>query len=173
MPQLCTPCSSVSPCIPTDQQQQWELLQELFMSQYVSAAAAAAKSLQSCPTLCDPIDGSPPGSSVPGILQARTLEWVAISFANACCNLKFVIFSVSQKYHRHRSFMVTLCSIFIMKICKELWIWVVITVLEPTKTLCYLFKYLFLFSPFRTHIIHVLNSLILPSMSLYFPFVFA
>ena len=48
-----------------------------------SAAAAAAKSLQSCPTLCDPIDGSPLGSSVPGILQARTLEWVAISFSNA------------------------------------------------------------------------------------------
>ena len=47
------------------------------------AAAAAAKSLQSCPTLCDPIDGSPPGSPVPGILQARTLEWVAISFSNA------------------------------------------------------------------------------------------
>ena len=46
-------------------------------------AAAAAKSLQSCPTLYDPIDGSPPGSSVPGILQARTLEWVAISFSNA------------------------------------------------------------------------------------------
>ena len=46
-------------------------------------AAAAAKSLQSCPTLCDPIDGSPPGSLVPGILQARTLEWVAISFSNA------------------------------------------------------------------------------------------
>ena len=46
-------------------------------------AAAAAKSLQSCPTLCDPIDGSPSGSSVPGILQARTLEWVAISFSNA------------------------------------------------------------------------------------------
>ena len=43
----------------------------------------AAKSLQSCPTLCDPIDGSPPGSDVPGILQARTLEWVAISFSNA------------------------------------------------------------------------------------------
>ena len=43
----------------------------------------AAKSLQSCPTLCDPIDGSPPGSPVPGILQARTLEWVAISFSNA------------------------------------------------------------------------------------------
>ena len=48
-----------------------------------AAAAAAAKSLQSCPTLCDPRDGSPPGSSVPGILQARTLEWVAISFSNA------------------------------------------------------------------------------------------
>ena len=44
---------------------------------------AAAKSLQSCPTLCDPIDGSPPGSSISGILQARTLEWVAISFSNA------------------------------------------------------------------------------------------
>ena len=44
---------------------------------------ATAKSLQLCPTLCDPIDGSPPGSSVPGILQARTLEWVAISFSNA------------------------------------------------------------------------------------------
>ena len=48
-----------------------------------AAAAAASKSLQSCPTLCDPIDGSPPGSAVPGILQARTLEWVAISFSNA------------------------------------------------------------------------------------------
>ena len=46
-------------------------------------AAAAAKSLQSCPSLCDPIDSSPPGSPVPGILQARTLEWVAISFSNA------------------------------------------------------------------------------------------
>ena len=47
------------------------------------AAAATAKSLQSCPTLCDPRDGSPPGSPIPGILQARTLEWVAISFSNA------------------------------------------------------------------------------------------
>ena len=46
-------------------------------------ATATAKSLQSCPTLCDPIDGSPPGSPIPGILQARTLEWVAISFSNA------------------------------------------------------------------------------------------
>ena len=49
-----------------------------------AAAAAAAKSLQSCPTLCDPIDGSPPGSPVPGILQGRTLEWITISFSSAC-----------------------------------------------------------------------------------------
>ena len=49
----------------------------------VNPAAAAAKSLQSCPTLCDPIDGSPPGSAAPGILQARTLEWVATAFSNA------------------------------------------------------------------------------------------
>ena len=48
-----------------------------------AAAAAAAALLQSCPTLCDPIDGSPPGSPVPGILQARTLEWGAIAFSNA------------------------------------------------------------------------------------------
>ena len=48
-----------------------------------AAAAAAAKSLQSCPTLCNPTDSSPPGSPVPGILQARTLEWVATSFSNA------------------------------------------------------------------------------------------
>ena len=50
---------------------------------FVVCIRAAAKSLQSCPTLCDPIDGSPPGSPVPGILQARILEWVAISFSNA------------------------------------------------------------------------------------------
>ena len=50
---------------------------------YTAAAAAAAKSLQSCPTLCDPIDSSQPGSPVPEILQARTLEWLAISFSNA------------------------------------------------------------------------------------------
>ena len=54
-----------------------------FTAEPPTAGAAAAKSLQSCLTLCDPIDGSPPGSSVPGILQARTLEWVAISFSNA------------------------------------------------------------------------------------------
>ena len=53
------------------------------MAYLAAAAAAAAKLLQLCPTLCDPIDGSPPGSPVPGILQARALEWVAISFSNA------------------------------------------------------------------------------------------
>jgi len=52
--------------------------------------AAAAKSLQSCLTLCDPKHGSPPGSSIPGILQARTLEWVAISFSNACMHAKLL-----------------------------------------------------------------------------------
>ena len=52
-------------------------------SHIAAAAAAAAKSLQLCPTLCDPIDSSPSGSPVPGILQARILEWVAISFSNA------------------------------------------------------------------------------------------
>ena len=54
-----------------------------FITLKTPAAAAIAKSCQSCPTLCDPIDGSPPGFPVPGILQARTLEWVAISFSNA------------------------------------------------------------------------------------------
>ena len=55
----------------------------IFMTYIPCSAAAAAKSLQSCLTLCNPRDGSPPGSPVPGILQARTLEWVAISFSNA------------------------------------------------------------------------------------------
>ena len=55
----------------------------LLLNMLFAAAAAAAKSLQSCPTLCNPIDSSPSGSPVPGILQARTLEWVAISFSNA------------------------------------------------------------------------------------------
>ena len=54
----------------------WEIKIDIY-------TAAAVKSLQSCPTLCDPIDGSPPDSPVSGILQARTLEWVAISFSNA------------------------------------------------------------------------------------------
>ena len=63
----------------------WTQLKRLNMHTPISiaAAAAAAKSLQSSPTLCDPTDGSPPGSLVPGLLQARTLEWVAISFSNA------------------------------------------------------------------------------------------
>ena len=52
-------------------------------SRLLIIAAAAAESLQLCPTLCDPIDSSPPGSAIPGILQARTLEWVATSFSNA------------------------------------------------------------------------------------------
>ena len=82
---------SASPVSPTSQAGSLLLSQtgklyiyiSLYIHIYVYAAAAAAKSLQSCPTLCDPIDGSPPGSAVPGILQARTLEWVAISFSNA------------------------------------------------------------------------------------------
>ena len=61
----------------------WELLTELNNYRILHAAAAATKSLQSCPTLCNPRDSSPSDSSVPGILQARTLEWVAISFSNA------------------------------------------------------------------------------------------
>ena len=56
---------------------------DCWISPFLGPATAAAKSLQSCPTLCDPKDGRPPGSSVPGILQARTPEWVAISFSNA------------------------------------------------------------------------------------------
>ena len=67
-----------------------------------TAAAAAAKSLQSCPTLCDPIDGSPPGSSVPGILQARTLEWVAISCSNSW-KWKVKVKSESEKWKWSRS----------------------------------------------------------------------
>ena len=64
----------------------WVALDKPFINGFIilfEAADAAAKSLQSRPTLCDPIDSSPPGSPVPGILQARTLEWVAISFSNA------------------------------------------------------------------------------------------
>ena len=77
----------------TEQSKSERERQILYINAYISnfkdgtlilhAAAAAAKSLQSCPTLCNPIDGSPPGFPIPGILQARTLEWVAISFSNA------------------------------------------------------------------------------------------
>ena len=59
------------------------ITENINQSIHFSRHAAAAKSLQSCPTLCDPIDGSPSGSTIPGICQARTLEWVAISFYNA------------------------------------------------------------------------------------------
>ena len=59
------------------------MLYNVLVSAIQQCAAAAAKLLQSCPTLCDPIDSSPPGSPDPGILQARTLEWVAVSFSNA------------------------------------------------------------------------------------------
>ena len=64
----------------------WDLLSSSFFSskhKLIKLCAAAAKLLQSCLILCDPVDGSPPGSAIPGILQARTLEWVAISFSNA------------------------------------------------------------------------------------------
>ena len=60
----------------------------LGISNFLEEISAAAKYLQSCLTLCDPIDGSPPGSTVPGILQARTLEWVVISFSNAFMHAK-------------------------------------------------------------------------------------
>ena len=80
-----------------DHNQLWKILQDMGIPDHLTCllrnlyagqeatvrTAAAAKSLQSCPTLCDPIDSSSPGSSVPGILQARILEWVAISFSNA------------------------------------------------------------------------------------------
>ena len=59
------------------------VLASMWGSALTQAAAAAAKSSQPCPTLCDPTDGGPPGSPIPGILQARTLEWVAISFSSA------------------------------------------------------------------------------------------
>ena len=61
--------------------------QQIHKVAYAAAAPAAAKLLQSCPTLCDPIDGSPPGSSVHGIFQARVLEWVAIAFSDTATGL--------------------------------------------------------------------------------------
>ena len=73
-----------------------QLLTRLSLSQWCIAAAAAAKSIQSCPTLCDPIDGSQPGSAIPGILQARTLEWVAISFSVMHRRSQNAIFSFSN-----------------------------------------------------------------------------
>ena len=77
-------CSSPCPWEPSVRTKDFPAcVTSVSLLQFVSAAAAAAKSLQSCMTLCDPIDGSPPGSPIPGIFQARTLEWVAISFSNA------------------------------------------------------------------------------------------
>ena len=73
----------VTPVLATEESNTLGSKNVIAMSDSDVTAAAAAKLLQSCSTLCDPIDGSPPGSPVPGILQARTLEWVAISFSNA------------------------------------------------------------------------------------------
>ena len=80
---LCNPCCQVFLSTLCIQKKNEHTNSKRYMYPMFTAAAAAAKSLQSCQTLCDPIDGSPLGSSVPGILQARTLEWVAISFSNA------------------------------------------------------------------------------------------
>ena len=84
-------CPTISPLVLTEAKRKIRTLLSIGSNEKASfslqwshiAAAAAAKSLQSCPTLCNPRDGSPPGSPVPGILQARTLEWVAISFSSA------------------------------------------------------------------------------------------
>ena len=73
----------IKPIMQYSHRQYYHFLWELSLLQMLKGAAAAAKLLQSCPTLCDPIDSSPPSSPIPGILQARTLEWVAISFSNA------------------------------------------------------------------------------------------
>ena len=82
-----------------------------FQIPYICVAAAAAKLLQSCPTLCDPIDGSPPGSSVPGILQARIPEWVAISFSNAW-KWKVKMKSLSRVYALVYNIWVSLSDLF-------------------------------------------------------------
>ena len=73
------------------------------------SAAAAAKLFQSCPTLCDPVDGSPPGSPVPGSFQARTLEWVAISFSNSEFSRDLLVEGDSY-LRRTKSDIVLLCS---------------------------------------------------------------
>ena len=77
---------------------------------YYSVPAAAAKSLQSCLTLCDPIDGSPPGSPIPGILQARTLEWIAISFSYRFTIVAFFYQRLSTKLSRRVSQSLHLCA---------------------------------------------------------------
>ena len=75
----------------------------ILQARILAAASAAAKSLQSCPTLCDPVDGSPPGSNVPGILQARTLEWAAIAFS------EMTLYARQQKRHRYKEQTFGLC----------------------------------------------------------------
>ena len=77
--------------------QKWLML-SYFVAMIMDTATATAKLLQSCPTLCDPIDSSPPGSPIPGILKARTLEWVAVSFSNAWKGSRSV---VSDSYRPH------------------------------------------------------------------------
>ena len=78
-----TAASQAPPSMGFSRQEYWSGVPSSSLAKPIAAVAAATKSLQSCPTLCDLIDGSPPGSPVPGILQARTLECVAISFSNA------------------------------------------------------------------------------------------
>ena len=79
-------------------------MNSVILNKYNHAAAAAAKLLQSCPTLCDPIDGSPSGSPVPGILQARTLEWVAIAFSGeSLSSVQFSRSVVSDSLRPHES----------------------------------------------------------------------
>ena len=81
LPQLeKSPCNNEDPAKPKKKRKRNKVKIILYI---YAATATAAKSIQSCPILCDPIDGSPPASTIPGILQARTLEWVAISFSNA------------------------------------------------------------------------------------------
>ena len=84
----------------------WETLPQIKFYWFIWFAAAAAKSLQLCLTLCDPMDGSPPGSSVPGILQARILEWVSISFSNACMHdlVYCLLFTLECKLYKDRDF---------------------------------------------------------------------
>ena len=94
----------------------------VFILDEKAAAAAAAKSLQSCPTLCDPIDGSPLGSYVPGILQARILEWAAISFS--FLNLKRVKFKICKmNLHKNSGTILSffaLCCCLVIKSCRTL-----------------------------------------------------
>ena len=89
-------------------------------------AAAAAKSLQSCPTLCDPIDSSPPGSAIPGILQTRTLEWVAIAFSGKemgewimdITDKRFTPFGALERTSPHFKIMETISSCFLLMLLK-------------------------------------------------------